>query len=171
MKRETPRHPKTYDLMARLQCARPTALGYLELLWHFTAEVSIDGSVGRWPDGAIARACDWNEEPSDFVNALVAAGWLDRDPTHRLLVHDWEEHCQRWVKLKLTKLGQEFAKPTCLPSKEPSIERSIERTAESTIERSPPRDQTKPNLTKLRSGRPGDRPPFPVFAKALHAVT
>jgi hypothetical protein len=157
MKRETLRHPKTYDLAARLGCSRATALGYLTLLWDFTAEVSTDGSIGRWPDGSIARACDWEGDPAEFVAGLTAAGWLDEDPTHRLLIHDWPEHCERWVTAKLAKLGKDFAQPTTSTasgSAEPSTERSAEATAEPSL----PRDQTKPNQTEPNRTKPKWQP-------------
>jgi len=103
MKRETMRHPKTYDLMVRLGCSRPTALGYLTLLWDYTGEVAPQGDIGKWPDGVIAQACDWTGDAIEFVEALVEARWLDRveDPKVRLLIHDWPEHCERFVKAKL----------------------------------------------------------------------
>ena len=129
-----------YDLAPRLQCSRPEALGFLILLWDFTAEVSIEGSIGRWSDGSIARACDWNQDPEVFINALVASGWLDRDPTHRLLIHDWPDHCERWVHAKLAKIGKKFAQAT-------SVDATAVASQEPTAEPSPPRDRTEPNRT------------------------
>lgn len=147
MKRETLRHPKTYDLAARLQITRVEAIGYLTLLWDFTAEQSPEGNVGKWPDGSIARACDWPGDPAEFTAGLTAAGFLDRDPHYRLLVHHWEEHCERWVRAKLAKAGRDFARPTGEPS-ECTAEPTVEATKEATTEAPPPRDQTKPIQTK-----------------------
>lgn len=142
MKRETLRHPKTFDLAARLNCRRPEALGYLRLLWDFTADVAPRGDVGKHPDGAIAGACDWPGKADEFVAALVASRWIDLDPTHRLLIHDWRDHCERWVKLKLERLGLAFAEPT------------TERSIEATTEPSHSRDQTNPTLTKPTQTNP-----------------
>lgn len=147
MKRETLRHPKTYDLAARLQCSRPTALGYLTLLWDHTADHATDGAIGRWANGAIARACDWEGDPDVFVRCLVEAGWLDEDPTHRLLVHDWQVHCERWVKLKLGKLKQSFAVATVGDSVEASTECSTEASTEGSAYVTYP-TQPNPNQTK-----------------------
>lgn len=69
-----------------------STVGHLELLWHFTAKQAPAGDVGRWADDEIAEACDWDGDPAAFVDALVAARWLDPCPTHRLIVHDWHEH-------------------------------------------------------------------------------
>jgi hypothetical protein len=109
MKRETLRHPKTYDLASRLGCDRPTALGYLTLLWDHAGEVAIRGDIGKWPNGAIAGACDWLGDPDVFVGALVASGWLDAVSTDaRLLIHDSPDHCETWIKKKLQRAGQVF---------------------------------------------------------------
>lgn len=108
MKRETLRHPKTYDLACRLNCDRSTALGLLVLLWDFTGDHAISGDVGKWNNGAIARACDFSGDPDVFVNSLVAAGWLDESEQHRLVVHDWPDHCEDWVRKKLERASMQF---------------------------------------------------------------
>jgi hypothetical protein len=101
-------HPKTFDFAARLQVSRPTAIGHLELLWAFTGKQSSQGNVGKWPDGAIARACDWMGDPNTFISALIESGFLDRDDGFRLTVHDWSHHAPGWVRAKLKKLGLSF---------------------------------------------------------------
>jgi hypothetical protein len=114
MKRETIRHPKTYELAARLGCDRPAALGYLTLLWDFCGEVAPAGDIGKWGDSAIAKACDWNGEPSAFVCALVESRWLDSVQTpSRLIVHDWSQHCEAWVKKKLARARLTFVSGQC----------------------------------------------------------
>ena len=157
MKRETLRHPKLFDLTARLGCSRPEALGYLQLLWDFTAEYAIQGNVGKHADGAIARACDWSGDSRAFINGLTAAGWLDEDSEHRLLVHDWLDHCERWVKLKAGKLNLEFITH--------STESSIERSTESATEASPPRDQSNPNQS--HPGEGASAPPTCPYGKIV----
>ena len=101
MKLEALDHPKTFDLAARLGIELPTAIGHLALLWAFVGKKAPQGDVGKWPDGAIARACHWMARPETFIQALRDAGFLDADPVHRLTVHDWHEHCPRWVLAKL----------------------------------------------------------------------
>lgn len=146
MKRETLRHPKTFDLASRLGVARPAALGFLTLLWDFTADSAIQGDIGKWTNGAIARACDWSDDPDLFVESLVEAGWIDRDPTHRLLIHDWSDHAERWVRAKLDRLHLKFTEPTTGDTKEP--------TTEATVEPSSPRDQSNPNQTEPNQSEP-----------------
>lgn len=138
-------HPKLFDLGARLDVSRPCAIGHLELLWRFTAKHAPRGDVGRHPDGAIARACDWAGEPAAFVQALVAAGWLDLVDEHRLVVHDWADHVERWVLAKLAKAGQVVI-GTGSSSIERTTEGSVEGTVVATTVASP--SQAKPSVAK-----------------------
>ncbi len=153
MKRETLRHPKTLDLGARLNVERPAVLGYLTLLWDFTADSAIQGDVGKWPDGAIARACDYMGDPDAFIRALVDARWLDDHPQHRLVVHDWPHHCERWVKSKLKTLKLQFLDHYGDASLDDH------RDASQPAWGDPPRDRTEPNRTKplIPAGRLGGR--------------
>lgn len=134
MKLNAIEHPKTLDFASRLDVALPTAIGHLELLWAFTAKFTPCGDVGRFPSGAMARACHWPGDPATFEAALVSAGFLDRDPEHRLVVHDWHDHAPGWVRAKLAKTGQAFIgiqpKKTSGGSSEPTSDGSSERTSE-----------------------------------------
>jgi hypothetical protein len=87
----------------------------LELLWAFTGKKSPRGDVGKWPDGAIARACYWMGSPEAFISALRESGFIDADDTHRLIVHDWTDHAPRWVKAKLKSMGADFVTATTDP--------------------------------------------------------
>lgn len=108
MKLEALDHPKTLDLAARLSVELPTAIGHLELLWAFVGKKAPQGNIGKWPDGAIARACYWMGRPEAFLLALHESGFIDADPLHRFTIHDWPEHAPRWVKSKLKTLGLSF---------------------------------------------------------------
>lgn len=112
MKLDALDHPKTHALTALLDISRPTAIGHLELLWAFTGKNAPQGNIGKWPDGAIARACDWIGPPDQFINALVEARFLDRDDVSRVSVHDWHEHAPGWVRAKLNGLKLDFARLT-----------------------------------------------------------
>lgn len=145
MKRETLRHPKTYDLASRLGCSRPEALGYLTLLWDWTAEVAMQGNIGKWPNGAIARACDWMGDADEFVSALVDAKWFDHNDDHRLVIHDWPQHCERWVKSKLSSAGLSFL--PCYFAETTTVEDTSQDTSQDTS-LDPPCDRTEPNRTE-----------------------
>lgn len=90
--------PKLAALARKLGIERCHAVGVLEHLWYFTATQAPRGDVGRWTDEEIAAGIDWRGSPSDLVAALVSTRWLDACPGHRLLVHDWSEHCDQTVK-------------------------------------------------------------------------
>ncbi len=111
MKRGTPRHPKVYDLMEELKCTRPEVLGYLELLWHFTAEMAPRGDIGRYSNARIEAAVDWfgrGKRPGAFVSGLIKCGWADEHATCRVVVHHWSDHCEDSVRKKLARAGQCF---------------------------------------------------------------
>lgn len=108
MKLDALDHPKTFGFASILGIELPTAIGHLELLWAFTAKQSPRGDIGKWTDGAIARACFWTGSPETFLKALLKIGLIDHHGTHRLVVHDWPEHCPNWVRAKLGKLKLTF---------------------------------------------------------------
>lgn len=108
MKRGTPEHPKIYELMDILKRRRPEVLGYLELLWQFTAKYAPQGDIGRFSNKRIEAACDWYGTTNRLVEALLQTKWLDSDSTHRLLVHDWAAHADGTVKKRLLRDKTEF---------------------------------------------------------------
>lgn len=108
MKRGTHRHPKLYKLCELLKVRRPTALGYLELLWEFTRDFAPQGDVGRFPDKSIEAALDWSGKAGKLVSSLVEAGWIDRHPKWRLLVHDWHDHAEDSVRKRLKRNSLDF---------------------------------------------------------------
>lgn len=112
MKRGTPDHPKTLDLMRRLEGSRFEAIGVLEALWHWTAKFAPRGDIGRWSDEQIEAGLQWSGDPGRLVPALVAARWLDADPVHRLIVHDWAQHADDATKKALQRAGLEFVQTT-----------------------------------------------------------
>lgn len=111
MKKSALRHPKLYDLMDRLNCSRPTAIGYLTLLFDFASDQAPEGDIGKWTDAAIAHACDFSGDVSALTSALIESGWLDVDKESRVLIHDWAEHCENWVRARLKNTGRTFKKP------------------------------------------------------------
>lgn len=179
MKRETFRHPKTLDLAARLQIPVYAAVGLLGSLWNWVPDVALAGDIGRWNNGVIANALGWTGDADTLIEALVASGWLDHDDTYRLVVHDWGQHCENWVRAKaekahVTLLGARS--PTKGQRSAPSPQQPVQTLASAPLERplesavpprattpesgtedsnlraglksaSPPRDQTKPNLS------------------------
>jgi len=132
-------HPKLLHFASLLHITRVQAIGHLELMWAYTATKTPQGNVGKWPDGALAMSCDWAGDPTEFVNALVAARLVDRDPVHRLIVHDWHEHAPSWVRANLGKAKLSFARVTAVssdPASVPSSDATSAATSEASAEAS-----------------------------------
>lgn len=111
MKRGSPDHPKTKRLAQILGLARWEVVGLLESLWHFTSNYAKRGDIGKWSDAEIASHLEWSRCPAEeLINALVEVRLVDRCSQNRLLVHDWEDHCDQTVTRseEVKKLG--FAK-------------------------------------------------------------
>ena len=103
MKRAAIRHPKTDALMAALGINRREALGLLTMLWDWTGQYAPLGNIGKFPDISISSAVDYQSaKAGKMIDALVSAGWVDRvDGDDRLVIHDWSDHCEEWVRKKL----------------------------------------------------------------------
>lgn len=112
MKRGTIEHPKMVELRDVLNLPLYQAVGLLEALWHFTATYAAHGNIGRFSDRSIAKALEWEQSPETLIDALVETGWLDRSETHRLVVHDWAEHADNAVHLKLKRRNEKFVDGT-----------------------------------------------------------
>lgn len=159
-------HPKTLDFAARLDVILPQAIGHLELLWAFVAQKTPHGNVGKWPDGAIARASQWSGDPTVFVTALCEAGFIDEHPVHRYIVHDWQEHAPRWVTSKLSRAKESFCVPhSPVEAKAPQSEEpdsSEENTEDDSGDYSPDDSaDSKPSQAKPSQATPseGESPP------------
>lgn len=159
-------HPKTLDFAARLDVILPQAIGHLELLWAFVAQKTPHGNVGKWPDGAMARASQWSGDPTVFVTALCEAGFIDEHPVHRYIVHDWQEHAPRWVASKLSRAKESFCVPhSPVEAKAPQSDEpdsSEESTENSSGDYSPDDSaDSKPSQAKSSQAKPseGESPP------------
>lgn len=110
MKKGTPRHRKTYALARILNINLAHAVGILEMLWQFCADNLPQGDIGAAPDSDIAGAVGWVKRPALLIEALCApeCRWLEKDESHRLIVHDWPDHAEYEVCRKLLNSGKDF---------------------------------------------------------------
>jgi hypothetical protein len=97
-------------------------VGLLELLWAGTAKNCPQGDIGRFENIDIAVICDWEGDPDKLIDALVDCGWLDKSEDHRLVVHDWHEHCPTWVKGNLASSKKPFAS---VPESESDVAKQV----------------------------------------------
>lgn len=158
MKRGTPLNPKVAHLAELLKLELFEAVGILEMIWHFTAQYAPQGDIGKWPDEAIAKAVGWKRPTGrsgvtpgcTLSDALVEAKWLDRDPQHRLIVHDWQEHCDQSVTRKLARQKLAFVQPKlAVPKPVPKPEPEPEPHAEQ-----PPHVPAAPAAIPIRQAHP-----------------
>lgn len=109
MKREAANHTKMKRLCRRLDLPRYVGMGIMEALWHLTATEAICGDIGKLSNEDIALGIDYRGDENALIEALTIAGWLDRDPTNRLMVHDWWDHCEDAVHMKMARSRRYFA--------------------------------------------------------------
>lgn len=115
MKRGAFDHPKMHRLGRLLGLSRGQAVMRIVLLLDWMERYAPQGDLGRFDDADIAAAAEWpteGDEPKRFVDALVACRWVDASDEHRLIFHDWSEHCDRYVHIKLVRKKLLFADGT-----------------------------------------------------------
>lgn len=91
-------HPKTLDLMQVMKWDVDTCIAKLHRLWWWCVDYAEDGDLRKHNDDRLARAVGLNSENEAklFVDGLVQAGWLEREPYFR--VHDWWDHIGDFLK-------------------------------------------------------------------------
>jgi hypothetical protein len=97
------------------------------MLWHFTAEYTPQGDIGKFSDDRIEAALDWTGKKGHLIDCLVESGWLDREPAttkepvgngeatarqwpgnRKLVVHHWHDHAEDSVRKRLNRAGLQF---------------------------------------------------------------
>jgi hypothetical protein len=102
-------HRKTRKLARLMGLAPACALGVVEAMLHVTAARTADGAIGRLSNQDIAEEMFWDQDADALIANFIEAGWLDPNPTHRLVVHDWSEHASDTVHAQLARKRQWFA--------------------------------------------------------------
>lgn len=96
---ELGRHPKTRKLARLLGVTVPTAVGHLHFLWWWALDFAQDGDLTRYDPEEIAFGAMWEEDATQFLQALVNAGFLDFDEeTNGYKLHDWDEYAGRLIE-------------------------------------------------------------------------
>lgn len=105
-------HPKFTRLKSLLKLNRACTLGYLEALWHFCGRFTPQGNIGKYSIEDIESWVEWDGEEGALVAAMVKARWLDEDPVHGLIVHDWHKHADDATRHALKRAGLNFTVST-----------------------------------------------------------
>lgn len=108
MKREAMSHTKMKRLCRRLDIPTWQGVGLLESLWHITGRECPQGDIGKLSDEDIALAIDYRGDESKMLEALISSGWIDRNSTFRLVIHDWFDHADDAVHMRLARTKQHF---------------------------------------------------------------
>ena len=152
MKHSVPESMKFKKLQRRLGVTRVVTAGTLELLWITTQKNAKRGDIGRFTNEEIAIECDWEGDPDDLISAMVETGWLDTSTEHRLVVHDWKDHCPAYLKSAVNQTGGFILGDPIDPPYSPPLEtHPIDPASTPPLLHPPLRNVTKPNVTKPKS--------------------
>lgn len=87
---DLPGHRKVIRLRNELKLKeRYEAVGLVVSLWSWAAVHAPDGDLSDQTAQDLADACGWRKSAKGFVEALVAAGFVDREGD-ALTLHDWD---------------------------------------------------------------------------------
>lgn len=109
MKSGTENLLKFKHLMRDLNLPEYATIGLLQTLWTKAHINCPRGNIGKFSNEDIAVILDWRGDADEMVTALVNRGWLDEHPEHRLIIHDWAEHCENTTHSKLARALEFFA--------------------------------------------------------------
>lgn len=90
-------HPKCKKFCRLLRVSKPEAVGYLHMLWWWALDYAEDGSLSKYDALDIAIGAEWEGDETQFVDALVTAGFLDRDGD-KLVIHDWRDYAGKLIE-------------------------------------------------------------------------
>lgn len=108
MKREAIGHTKMKRLCRRMDIPVWQAVGLLESLWLTAGRETPRGDIGKLSDEDIALAIDFRGDETKMIEDLIACGWIDRHDTERLIIHDWFDHADDAVHMRLARTLQFF---------------------------------------------------------------
>jgi hypothetical protein len=121
MKREAHTHPKVLEFIDWVDeqigdslrqigiGAKALAKGMLDDLWNLAHEHAPQGDIGKFANKRIARTMAWFRDPDELIEVLIECRLVDRHDEHRLIIHDWPEHCGDFVHSRLARNGLRFA--------------------------------------------------------------
>lgn len=96
------------ELARLLQIPHAQAVGLATALWAWATEQAPTGCLSAFPNSEIAVMSLWYGDPDAFIEALIKAkpkgceaGLLERTSDAKLCIHDWREHCEKYVHQRL----------------------------------------------------------------------
>ena len=160
---ELARHPKTKRLARLLDTSSPAVIGHLHLLWYWAIDYAEDGDLSRFDIVLVSDAVEWEGDPSTFVDAMVEAGFLDREGD-RLAIHDWPDYTGKLVarraanrqRMRSTRAPDDATRGTHVQRTKQPRETHVQDTCDVCAE---PQNSTKPNSTEQNKGESLTRAP------------
>lgn len=89
-------HRKTAKLARALGISKITAVGHLHAFWWWCLDNAPKGDLEDVDIEDIADGSGWEGDPQAFLEALIDAGFVDRDGVS-LRIHDWMEYAGKLV--------------------------------------------------------------------------
>lgn len=158
------KHRKTLRAAGRLQVDRATLIGHLHLLWWWGLDnAGIDGELGDVTAYEIALAAEWPGDPEAFVEALVDAGFIDRDESG-LRLHDWYDYAGKLNERR------ERERQRSRQRRAADQRSTVQRPSERPPQDDGPTDGTKPNLTVPNHNNPPIVPPCTTEEREILGV-
>ena len=93
-------HTKVGRLARLLSVDRATAAGIVLSIWCWAAGARQDGDLSGLDPADLADACRWHTEAAATFQALLDAGFLERDDHDGARIHDWMEKQSRSAKAR-----------------------------------------------------------------------
>jgi len=157
VKTGTTESPKFKNLKTKLGLPTYAVVGVLESVWQFAKKNSPQGNIGKWTNAEIEGGIEWNGPPGTLIDALVETKWIDRCEVHRLILHDWLEHLDGWLKNSLKAKGLKvYSANTVESTNTHGVAVVLPGGDPVTPNRQDKPNQTKTSLDKTRQATPSD---------------
>lgn len=150
-------HPKTFafaqSLSLESECVSPSviAAGMLVGIWSLCAQSAPDGRLQEGAVGALAAAAGWRGTPQTLIDALLAAGLLDREDGGMLHIHNWDNYAILLIDQVEQRKSKTRERVRRYRAKQKG-QADAKQDATDTLRNAPTKpNQTKPDQTKPRS--------------------
>lgn len=169
-------HPKTRKLARLLGINRVQVVGHLQFFWWWAMNYAPDGDLARFDELDLATGAEWEGEPSLFVEAMVAAGFVDCDGD-ATSIHDWQEYGGKLIRRKTAnaeRMKEARAAHVAEPEKPQSLHVSpraehVQDTCETRVKPEKSREEKSREqdlVLSSESNAPARETPKPAKAKA-----
>jgi hypothetical protein len=85
-------HRKTLKFARLLNLDKFSVVGRLIALWTWCMDNAADGSLADIEPDILADVYAWDGKPSELVEALLSAGFLEIDASDHWRIHDWDQY-------------------------------------------------------------------------------